>query len=98
MAEVITTLTLAFALGFGLAKALYWIISPRRRVRLVTLLAIPPSLLLTVFLIFFKGAPEGEDWIWFFIGFSYFGPWYFAWLAGAGSEKTLRAAFTPARE
>ena len=90
MIETLVTLLLAFALGFGIARVFHWTYAERRRLRVSVLALIPPALLFAVFLVFFDGAPVGEDWIWLGVGFVYFWPWYLAWSLGGFTEAMLR--------
>jgi len=90
MIEFIGTFALAFVLGFALSRILRWLIPIRGYARMAIHVLIPPGVLFGVFLVFFEGAPIGEDWIWLGVGFVYFWPWYLAWGVGGIVEKFAR--------
>ncbi|MEM9312814.1 MAG: hypothetical protein AAGA34_15335 [Pseudomonadota bacterium] len=90
MTETLLTLVLAFALGFGTARVFHWTYSERTRLRVSALALLPLMLLFAVFLAFFKGTPEGDDWIWLGVGLVYFWPWYLAWSLGGIIEALIR--------
>ncbi len=93
MTEIIATLTLAFALGLAAARFLIWMLGSARGLRAAILASVPPSLLIVVFLVFFDGTPQGEDWFWLGVGFAYFWPWYIAWGLGSLTEALIRLRF-----
>lgn len=95
MTELLASLALAFALGFGIAWVLRWRFTEARTSRVSVLALIPPVLLFAVFLVFFKGRPVGEDWLWLGVGLVYFWPWYLAWSLGAGTEALIRTLRRP---
>lgn len=86
MLETLAKLVLAFAMGFGVSTVFRLIFAKPARMRALALVLVPPALLFAVFLVFFDGAPIGEDWIWLGVGFVYFWPWYLAWTMGYGVE------------
>lgn len=88
--NVFLTLSLAFVLGFGLSKLLHWVMRGAQRTRVAVVLLLPPFVLLCVFLVFTKGVPFSDEWIWMGIGIVYFAPWYTAWVAGWLAEWLLR--------
>ncbi|MEO0463773.1 MAG: hypothetical protein AAF127_11625 [Pseudomonadota bacterium] len=94
MIETIGLYALAALLGFLAARGLSFV-HPKARwggrgLRAALLLLTPLAALFAVFLVFTKGNPRGDEWIWLGVGVAYFWPWYLAWLTGCSLDSLLR--------
>jgi hypothetical protein len=85
-------MALAFGLGFVIALVMQRLAPGARRRRVSVLVLLPPVLLLGVFLMFTRGAPQADEWIWMGVGLAFFWPWYLAFVGGGLVEKTVRTA------
>lgn len=92
MANMAMTMALAFGLGFVIAFAMRRLMPARSRMRIGVLVLLPLMALLGVFLVFTRGIPHADEWIWMGVGLAYFWPWHLAFVSGGLAEILLRRA------